>query len=45
MTDKPKKVVLVHGEAEARDWMQNNIKFFYPDIEVVSPKTGRAVRL
>ena len=44
-TLKPKKVVLVHGEAEARDWMQNNIKFFYPDIEVVSPKTGRAVRL
>ncbi len=42
---QPKKVVLVHGEEEARNWMSDNIAFFYPDIEIVSPQTGRAVRL
>lgn len=42
---QPKKVVLIHGEEEAQDWMLNNIKFFYPDIEIVAPRTGRAVEL
>lgn len=37
---KPKKIVLVHGETEARQWMADNIRFFYPDIEIHVP--GRA---
>ena len=42
---KPRKVVLVHGEEEARTWMSDNITFFHPEIEIVAPKTGRAVEL
>lgn len=42
---KPRKVVLVHGEEEARMWMSDNIAFFHPEIEIVAPKTGRAVEL
>ena len=42
-TLKPKTVVLVHGEEEARRWMSDNIRFFYPDINVVVPQSGTAV--
>src|SRR5690606_3242550 len=31
---KPQKVVLVHGETDARTWLADNIRFFYPDVEV-----------
>ena len=31
---QPKTVVLVHGETDARTWMADNIRFFYPDVEV-----------
>lgn len=40
---KPKKVVLVHGETPARDWMADNIRYFHPEIEVYSPKQGEAI--
>ncbi|HET6569288.1 MAG TPA: MBL fold metallo-hydrolase [Rhodothermales bacterium] len=41
----PKKVVLVHGETDARRWMADNIRFFYPDIEVFMPKIGEPLEL
>lgn len=34
---QPQSVVLVHGEKVAKDWMVDNIKFFYPETEVFSP--------
>lgn len=37
---KPKQVVLVHGEDDARQWMADNIRFFYPDITVHLPVWG-----
>jgi Cft2 family RNA processing exonuclease len=42
---KPRTVVLMHGEEEARRWMSDNIKFFYPDIHIVMAQTGQAARL
>ena len=41
----PKTVVLVHGETNARTWMAENIRFFYPDIRVVAPEEGTPVEL
>jgi len=37
---QPGKVVLVHGVEEAQLWMADNIRFFYPDIEVIMLKNG-----
>ncbi len=37
---QPRQVILVHGEDEARHWMAENIRFFYPDIEVHVPDYG-----
>ncbi len=37
---QPAKVVLVHGEEEARHWMADNIRFFYPHVEVLLPEAG-----
>ncbi|QXD15473.1 MBL fold metallo-hydrolase [Rhodocaloribacter litoris] len=42
---QPKKVLLVHGEDRARRWMADNLRFFYPEIEVVLPELGEAVPL
>lgn len=42
---KPKKIVLVHGETEARQWMADNIKYFYPEAEIVLPEHGEIVSL
>ncbi|WP_457652776.1 MBL fold metallo-hydrolase [Rhodocaloribacter sp.] len=42
---RPRKVLLVHGEEKARAWMADNIRFFYPDVEVLMPEIGEAVRL
>ncbi len=36
----PTKVVLVHGDTEAREWMADNIRFFYPDVDIILPETG-----
>ncbi len=37
---RPKKVVLVHGDADARRWMADNIRFFYPETEIYLPEIG-----
>lgn len=42
---KPKKVILIHGEEEARQWMKDNILFFYPDTEVILPQQGEVIRI
>jgi cleavage and polyadenylation specificity factor subunit 3 len=34
---QPKTIVLVHGEKAAKEWMVDNIKFFYPEIDVQMP--------
>ena len=41
----PETVVLVHGETNARTWMAENIRFFYPDIRVEIPEEGVPVKL
>ncbi|MCH8246660.1 MAG: MBL fold metallo-hydrolase [Bacteroidetes bacterium] len=41
----PERIILVHGETEARTWMKNNIEYFYPEIDVLSPQTGQVVEL
>ena len=40
---RPKKVLLVHGEEDARTWMADNIAFFYPEIEVFRPEAGEVL--
>jgi len=40
---QPKKVLIVHGEETARQWMADNIRFFYPDVEVLLPELGQAL--
>lgn len=42
---QPEKVVLVHGETEAKQWMADNIAYFYPDVEVFQPEQGEAVEV
>ncbi len=37
---RPKKVVLVHGETEAKAWMRDTIQRLYPGTEVILPKQG-----
>jgi Cft2 family RNA processing exonuclease len=37
---RPKKVVLVHGETEAKHWMRETLQRFYPGTEVVLPEQG-----
>ena len=42
---QPEKIVLVHGEKAAKQWMVDNIKFFYPEIEVMMPATNDVIEL
>jgi len=42
---RPQKVLLVHGEDEARIWMADNIRYFYPEVEVILPQQGVPVAL
>src|SRR5690606_31448890 len=42
---KPRKVVLVHGEAAAKTWIKDNVEFFYPDTTVLIPEQGVEVEL
>ena len=42
---RPKKVILVHGEEPARTWMADNIKFFYPEVEIFQPKAGEPIEV
>lgn len=41
----PKKVILVHGETDAKQWMANAIAESWPDIEIVLPEIGQEVDL
>ncbi len=40
---KPKKILIVHGEEEARAWMADNIRYFYPDVDIILPSSGEKV--
>ncbi len=42
---KPKKVVLVHGEEPAKQWMSDNIRFYYPETEVIIPRVGEPIEI
>ena len=42
---RPKKVVLVHGETEAKHWMRDTIQRFYPGTEVVLPEQGVEIEI
>jgi Cft2 family RNA processing exonuclease len=42
-TLKPRTVALVHGDEDARRWMADNIRFFYPDVNLVVPCSGEPV--
>ena len=41
----PGKVVLVHGETAARDWMIEQIASRHPGMEVASPELGERIEL
>ena len=42
---QPKKVVLVHAEPAAKEWMQYNIRHFHPDTEVILPRQGEVIEV
>lgn len=41
----PKQIVLVHGETSAREWMEENIRYFYPDVVVHAPELGEELEI
>ncbi len=41
----PQSVILVHGETSAREWMADNIDFFYPDVHIILPETGIGIEV
>jgi Cft2 family RNA processing exonuclease len=42
---RPKTVVLVHGETEAKHWMRDTIQRFYPGTEVILPEQGEEIEV
>ena len=42
---RPSTVLLVHGEAEAKAWMKDNLEFFYDDLRVLLPEQGEEIEL
>ncbi len=42
---QPRHVLLVHGDEEARQWMADNIQFFYPEVHVWLPRSGEPLEL
>lgn len=42
---RPKTVVLVHGEEDARRWLADNIAFFYPEVDVHLLQAGVPLEL
>ncbi|MDX1546126.1 MAG: MBL fold metallo-hydrolase [Rhodothermales bacterium] len=42
---QPQTVLLVHGEDAARRWMADNIRFFYPEVEVRLPERGEVMEV
>ena len=41
----PRKVLLVHGEEEARRWMEENIRYHHPDVDICRPEYGTSIDL
>ena len=41
----PKKVLLVHGDPEAMEWMRGAISTALPEAEVLIPQPGKPCRL
>lgn len=41
----PRQIVLVHGDTDARVWLADNIRYFYPDITVHVPSRGEVIEL
>ena len=41
----PRHVILVHGDTPARNWLADNIRYFYPDITVHLPEHGEVLEL
>lgn len=41
----PETIVLLHGEQKARQWMADNIAYFFPDIDVRMPERGESVEI
>ena len=42
---RPKTVLLVHGESDAKQWMKENLEFHYDDLRVVIPAQGEEVEV
>lgn len=42
---KPRKLIFVHGDAEAREWLANAAREDLPDTEVLSPEPGVRIEL
>jgi Cft2 family RNA processing exonuclease len=42
---RPEKIVLVHGETEAKDWMQTHLRERLPGAEVWRPRQGEPLEL
>ena len=42
---RPKTVVLVHGEHDAKAWMKENLERDYPDLRVIVPRQGEEIEL
>jgi len=42
---QPRHVILVHGDEDAREWMADNIRFFYPEVNVWMPRSGEPLEL
>jgi Cft2 family RNA processing exonuclease len=41
----PRAVLLAHGEAEARQWFERQIRTHYPKIKVHQPEPGQAIEV
>jgi Cft2 family RNA processing exonuclease len=41
----PRKILLTHGDPEARQWFRDNLPGTCPDAEVVNPKPGRPTEI
>ena len=42
---QPDHVILVHGDVEAREWLADNLRFFYPDLHVHVPMKGEEIEI
>jgi Cft2 family RNA processing exonuclease len=41
----PRRVLVVHGEQDSREWLADNISYFNPGSDVLLPETGQVLRL